>query len=68
MLDQLTRDKEIKLTEEEIEEIEKVYSDYSLRVTHRTAPDSVQNAQLKSVEARQHSLFQQPHETKCINR
>lgn len=43
VLEQLARDKEIKLTEEEIEEIEKAYSDHSLRVTHRTAADSVQN-------------------------
>lgn len=43
VLDQLTRDKEIKLTDEEVQEIEKEYSDHSLRVTKRTAPDSIQN-------------------------
>ena len=43
VLDQLTRDKEIKLTEEDVQEIEKEYSDHCLRVTKRTAPDSVQN-------------------------
>ena len=43
VLDQLTRDKEIKLTEEDVQKIEKEYSDHYLRVTKRTAPDSVQN-------------------------
>lgn len=43
VLEQLIRDKEVKLTEEEIKEIEKEYSDQSLRVTKRTAPDSVRN-------------------------
>ena len=43
VLEQLIRDKEVKLTEEEIKEIEKVYTDHSLRVTHRTASDSIQN-------------------------
>ncbi|MBR4729896.1 MAG: sulfatase-like hydrolase/transferase [Prevotella sp.] len=43
VVDQLTRKKEIKLTKEQIEEIEKAYSDHSLRVTGRTAPDSIRN-------------------------
>lgn len=43
VVDQLTRKKEIKLTKEQIEEIEKAYSDHSLRVTGRTAPDSIKN-------------------------
>lgn len=43
VLDQLTRKKEIKLTKEQIEEIEKAYSDHSQRVTGRTAPDSIKN-------------------------
>lgn len=43
VLEQLVQDKEIRLTDEEVQEIEKEYSDHSLRVTKRTAPDSVQN-------------------------
>ena len=43
VVDQLTRKKEIKLTKEQIEEIEKAYSDHSQRVTGRTAPDSINN-------------------------
>ena len=43
VVDQLIRKKEIKLTKEQIEEIEKAYSDHSQRVTGRTAPDSIKN-------------------------
>ena len=43
VIDQLTRDKEIKLTKEQEQDIEKAYSDHSLRVTKRTAPDNVKN-------------------------
>ena len=43
ILDQLTRDSEMKLTKEQEEEIEKAYSDHSLRVTGRTAPANVKN-------------------------
>ena len=43
VVDQLTRKKAIKLTKEQIEEIEKAYSDHSQRVTGRTAPDSIKN-------------------------
>ena len=43
VVDQLTRDSEVKLTKEQEEEIEKAYSDHSLRVTNRTAPDNIKN-------------------------
>ena len=43
VLDQLTRKKEIKLTKEQIEEIEKAYTDHSQRVTGRTEPDNITN-------------------------
>ena len=50
-LDQLTRDSEMKLTKEQEEEIEKAYSDHSLRVTGRTAPDNVKNVIFILVES-----------------
>lgn len=43
ILDQLTRDSEMKLTKQQEEEIEKAFSDHSLRVTGRTAPANVKN-------------------------
>lgn len=43
VIDQLTRDKEIKLTKEQEQDIEKAYSDHSLRVTKRTAPENIKN-------------------------
>ena len=43
VVDPLTKKKEIKLTNEQKKEIEKIYSDHSLRVTGRTAPDSIKN-------------------------
>ena len=43
VIDPLTKNKEIKLTNEQKHEIEKAYSDHSLRVTGRTAPDSIKN-------------------------
>lgn len=51
VIDQLTRDKEIKLTQEQEKEIEKAYSDHSLRVTKRTAPDNVKNVIFILVES-----------------
>ena len=51
VVDQLTRDSEIKLTKEQIEEIEKAYSDYSQRVTKRTAPDHIKNVIFILVES-----------------
>ena len=51
VVDQLTRDSEIKLTKEQIEEIEKAYSDYSQRVTKRTAPDHIKNVIIILVES-----------------
>ena len=39
----LTKNKEIKLTNEQKHEIEKAYSDHNLRVTGRTVPDSIKN-------------------------
>ena len=51
VVDQLTRKKEIKLTKEQIEEIEKAYSDHSQRVTKRTAPDSIKNVIFILVES-----------------
>lgn len=51
VVDQLTRDSEIKLTKEQIEEIEKAYSDHSQRVTKRTAPDSIKNVIFILVES-----------------
>ena len=43
VVDQLTQNKEVKLTKEQEKEIEKAYSDHSQRVTKRTAPDSIKN-------------------------
>ena len=51
VIDQLTRDKEIKLTKEQEQDIEKAYSDHSLRVTKRTAPDNVKNVIFILVES-----------------
>ena len=51
VLDQLTRKKEIKLTKEQIEEIEKAYTDHSQRVTGRTAPDNIKNVIFILVES-----------------
>ena len=43
IIDPLTKKKESKLTNEQKYEIEKAYSDHSLRVSGRTAPDSIKN-------------------------
>lgn len=51
VLDQLTRDSEMKLTKEQEGEIEKAYSDHSLRVTGRTAPANVKNVIFILVES-----------------
>ena len=51
VLDQLTRKKEVKLTKEQIEEIEKAYTDHSQRVTGRTAPDNIKNVIFILVES-----------------
>ena len=51
VVDQLTRDSKIKLTKEQIEEIEKAYSDHSQRVTKRTAPDNIKNVIFILVES-----------------
>ncbi len=51
ILDQLTRDSEMKLTKEQEEEIEKAYSNHSLRVTRRTAPANVKNVIFILVES-----------------
>ena len=51
VVDQLTRDSEIKLTKEQKQEIEQFYSDYSLRVTGRTASDSIKNVIFILVES-----------------
>jgi lipoteichoic acid synthase len=51
VLDQLTRDSEMKLTKEQEEEIEKAYSNHSLRVTRRTAPANVKNVIFILVES-----------------
>lgn len=51
VVDQLTRDSEIKLTKEQKREIEQFYSDHSLRVTGRTAPDSIKNVIFILVES-----------------
>ena len=51
ILDQLTRNSEMKLTKEQEEEIEKNYSDHSLRVTRRTAPANVKNVIFILVES-----------------
>ena len=51
ILDQLTRDSEMKLTKEQEEEIENAYSDHSLRVTGRTASANVKNVIFILVES-----------------
>lgn len=51
VVDQLTRDSEVKLTKEQKEEIEKAYSDHSQRVTKRTAPDHIKNVIFILVES-----------------
>lgn len=51
VLDQLTRDSEVKLTKNQEEEIEKTISDHSLRVTKRTAPDNIKNVIFILVES-----------------
>ena len=43
VVDQLTKEKEIKLTSEQLNEIEKAYSNHRLRVTSKTAPDNIKN-------------------------
>lgn len=51
VVDQLSRDTEMKLTKEQEQEIEREYSDHSLRVTGRTASDSVKNVIFILVES-----------------
>ena len=51
VVDQLTRDSEIKLTKEQKQEIEQFYSDHRLRVTGRTASDSIKNVIFILVES-----------------
>ena len=51
ILDQLTRDTEVKLTKEQEEEIERAYSDHSQRVTARTAPENIKNVIFILVES-----------------
>ena len=51
VIDQLSRDSEMKLTKEQEQEIEKAYSDHSLRVTGRTAPENVKNVIFILVES-----------------
>ena len=51
VVDQLTRDSEMKLTKEQKQEIEQFYSDHSLRVTGRTASDSIKNVIFILVES-----------------
>lgn len=51
VVDQLTRDSEVKLTKEQKEDIEKAYSDHSQRVTKRTAPDNIKNVIFILVES-----------------
>jgi lipoteichoic acid synthase len=43
ILEPLTRENNLKLTQEQKQEIEQEYSDHSQRVTHRTAPEHVKN-------------------------
>ena len=43
VLEQFTRNKVVKLTKEQVLEIEKEYLDHSQRITQRTASDSIQN-------------------------
>ena len=51
VVDQITRKKEIKLTKEQEQEIEKAYSDHSLRVTKRTTPENIKNVIFILVES-----------------
>lgn len=51
VVDQLAGDHNMKLTEEQRAEIEKAYSDHRLRVTGRTASDSIQNIVFILVES-----------------
>ena len=51
VIDQLSRDSEMKLTKEQEQEIEKAYSDHSMRVTGRTAPEHVKNVIFILVES-----------------
>ena len=50
-IDQLKRSSQLKLTQEQEAAIRKEYSDHSLRVTGRTAPDSVKNVIFILVES-----------------
>ena len=43
VVDPLTKEKEMIISKEQIHKIERTYSDHSLRVTGRTAPDSIKN-------------------------
>lgn len=43
VLEQFTRNHVVKLTKEQVLEIENLYSNHSQRITHRTASDSIQN-------------------------
>ena len=51
VVDQLSRDTELKLTREQQQEIEREYSDHRLRVTGRTASDSIKNVIFILVES-----------------
>ena len=51
VVDQLSRDTELKLTKEQQQEIEREYADHSLRVTGRTASDSIKNVIFILVES-----------------
>ena len=51
VVDQLTKKKEIELTKEQKQNIEKAYSDSSQRVTSRTAPDNIKNVIFILVES-----------------
>ena len=51
VIDQLARDSEMKLTKEQVQEIEKAYSDHNLRFTGRTAPEHVKNVIFILVES-----------------
>lgn len=51
VVDQLSRDTELKLTKEQQQEIEREYSDHNLRVTGRTPSDSIKNVIFILVES-----------------
>ena len=51
VIEKLTRDSHLKLTEEQKEEISKEYTDHSQRVTSRTAPENVKNIVFILVES-----------------